>query len=84
MGQRCPRAVCRSMEMEHIHMVLIVVIGGLLLVVIGVLLFFYAFVFRQICCPPRRKSDRLRYPRDSIPLTNITHCSSQPTETERV
>lgn len=68
--------------MEHIHLILIVIIGAILLLVVLAQIFFYINTFVKICCPRGKNLDKRSSsePRGSIPLTNVTGMSSQPTE----
>lgn len=73
-----------------ILLVVTVIIGMLLM---ASLLLCYICVFRQLCCETVEESKRRRHrdsqaargdSRDGMPLADITHVSSQPTETERI
>ncbi|XP_055381470.1 uncharacterized protein LOC129612051 [Condylostylus longicornis] len=86
-----------SEEMEgevSILLIITVVIGSILM---SSLLACYICVFRQLCCAPdinshhhrngtyqssKRTYNSLR--RESVNMGELTHVSSQPTETERV
>lgn len=72
--------------MDHLSLLGIITLGTILILIVVVIIAFYFLVFRQICCLPRRyKSKRFTCSRDSIPLTNVTHISSQqPTEIEKI
>uniref|UniRef100_A0A1B0D084 Uncharacterized protein n=1 Tax=Phlebotomus papatasi TaxID=29031 RepID=A0A1B0D084_PHLPP len=72
----------------NVLLVITVIIGTILMTS---LLACYICVFRQLCCEPDGSSPSYRGKRslsmphrDSVNMAELTHISSQPTETDRV